>query len=382
MRVFVTGGTGFVGKAVIELLKARGDQITALVRDPERARSLLGSEVNLLAGDLTGPPPAPEALAGHEVLLHAACARKSTFASGSDSAAAFNAVNTEGTRNLARAWRQAGSGLFVHLSSTAAMGAPQRLPVTESDPCHPRTPYGRSKYEAEHALQELAQEGLAVVILRPCLIVGEGKEGGEVTNMLRLIDRGRFPLIIGKELVRKPLVHVSDVAQAILLAARQGEPEGLPGSPHSNMPPVLPAEPGRRPGEPEGLPGSPHSNMPPVLPAEPGRRPGKPGSTYLITSGVEYRLQDVVTTAAGLLGRSGGYISLPELPVAFAAAVLGQINRWTGVPVPLTSERLELFLADRTYSIDRAKTDLGYAPRVTDLTAMLEGSVKAYRATR
>ena len=330
MRAFVTGGTGFVGRAVIELLRARGDAVTALVRDPERAKALLGTGVELVRGDLTGSPPAASVLAGHDVLIHTACARKATFASGADSAAAFTAVNTEGTRALARAWREVATGRFVHLSSTAAMGTPRQLPVTEDDPCHPATPYGRSKYEAEHALIELAKEGLACVILRPCLITGAGKEGGEVSTMLSLIERGRFPLIIGKERVRKPLVHVSDVARAVLLAAEQG----------------------------------------------------KPGGTYLITSGTEYPLEDVVTTAAGLLGGRKGYISLPALPVTIAARVLGQINRWTGLAVPLTSERLELFMADRTYSIDRARKDLGYSPQVTDLTTMLEGSVKEYRAAR
>jgi nucleoside-diphosphate-sugar epimerase len=315
MRVFLTGATGFLGRHVVRRLLESGGTVTALTRDPARARALLPPEVALVPGDLTGPPPPREALAGHDVLLHAG-AHKGSFTSRASDEATYVAINASSTLALARAWRDAGGGRFVHISSTAVMGIPDRLPLDEDAPCRPYTLYGRSKLAAEEGLREEAKSGLDAVIVRPCLIVGEG--GGETGTIVRLVRRGLFPLIRGHERVRKPMVAPTDVADAMIAAATRG----------------------------------------------------RAGAVYLVTSGTDYALEDIVATVARLVGR-GGAIRVPLAPVKLVARLVGWLHETTGLNLYVTPERLELFLSDRAFAIDRARSELGYEPKVTELADLL-----------
>lgn len=328
MKALVTGATGFVGQHLVRKLLERGDQVTVLVRNEAAARRRLGEGVTYLVHDLSAGAPAPEALAGHDVLFHSACARKKTFDLGTSASREFRAVNTEATRALASAALAAGLMRFVHVSSTAAMGSPAGLPITEDQPCRPATVYGRSKYDAEQALLSLVDKGLEAVIVRPCLIVGEGKEASELETMFRLIQRGVFPLFVGHERVNKPLVFVTDVAEALLKAAQSGQP----------------------------------------------------GRVYLVTSGVDYPLEDVVLVASRLIAGRGP-LRLPLWPARAASAVCSAVSRTFGVSVPITPERLDLFLADRRYSIERARSELGFEPRVTDLATMLAPAAREFAAS-
>lgn len=330
MRALVTGATGFVGRYLVARLLARGDEVTALVRDAGTGARVLGQGIETVTCDLTGPAPHRGLLEGHDVLLHLACARKGTFASGRADSEAFRAVNTLGTLALARAWKEAGGGRFVLVSSTAAMGPPESLPITEDAPCHPHTPYGRSKREAEEGLEALVAEGLDAVVLRPCLVVGQGKVGGEIHTMLGLVARGLFPLFRGFENARKPLVAAADLADAILAAALRGSK----------------------------------------------------GAAYLVTCGIDHPLRRIVDTAAHLLGRDRGHVELPYAPFRLTAGLFGVVGAVTGLPVPLTPARLEIFVADRTYSIERARRELGFEPRVTSLEDLLKPEVDDFVAAR
>lgn len=327
MKALVTGATGFLGADLVRRLRARGDAVTVLVRDEAAARARFGDSVSYLVCDLAAGAPPASAVAGHDVVFHSACARKRTFAQGLSADLEFRAVNTDATRALAEAAVQAGVRRFVHVSSTAAMGSPVSLPITEDQPCHPATPYGRSKHDAEEVLKPLIAKGLEAVVVRPCLIVGEGKEAGELETMFGLIRRGVFPLFFGYERVNKPLVFVSDVTEALLSAAERGVP----------------------------------------------------GRVYLVTSGVDYPLEDVVRVASTLI-QGRGPLRLPLFPVKIASGICGFLARTFSISVPITPERLELFLADRRYSIERARTELGFAPAVTDLAKMLEGAAREYKA--
>ena len=192
MKILVTGATGFVGNHLTKALVDQGHQVRALVLETDDASRMeeLGTEV--FRGDLTEAESLEGCCDEMDAVIHSACALASTFDAGRAALDLFMAVNRDGTVNLAReALKQKGLR-FVHVSSTAAMGPPTTIEVDESSPCQPRTPYEISKREAELSLLEMFREdGLNVVILRPCHMAGEGKADREMIKLFKLVRRGR-----------------------------------------------------------------------------------------------------------------------------------------------------------------------------------------------
>ena len=229
-------------------------------------------------------------------------------------------MNLDAVLQLAHAAASAGVRRFVFVSSTAAMGAPAAAIVDETTACRPTSPYEVAKRLAEEGLLELsAASGLEVVIVRPCLIAGEGQRGGVLLKLFKLCRRGLFPVFGGRRDLQKPLVDVEDVAHALILAACRG----------------------------------------------------RPGEVYLVTSGVRHTLAEMLTIAGSLTGNPRPAVDVP-MPLAWlASAVSTPLARLAGREPPLSPARLELFLADRAIDIGKARRELGYAPHYRDLRSML-----------
>ena len=161
-------------------------------------------------------------------MVHAAAAAAQRSPAPSRSLDEYRRVNVDATLTLAMLAAAAGVRRFVFVSSTAAMGAPEAAVVDETTPCRPTSPYEVTKRLAEEGLLELgARTGLEVVIVRPCLIAGEGQRGGVLLKMFQLCRKGLFPVFGGRLDVHKPLVDVEDVAHALILAATQGRPSEI-----------------------------------------------------------------------------------------------------------------------------------------------------------
>jgi nucleoside-diphosphate-sugar epimerase len=223
VRVFVTGGTGLVGRHVIPRLVARGDETVALARSDVAAAALARLGARVVRGDLLDgiEGEALEALRGSEAVVHAAA----TVISRHDWDH-YRAANVEPTERLARIAAEREGRRFVHLSSVSVYG---RRTVYDGGsgsvseefglerPVFPGDHYARSKREAELALWRVMDEtGLSVAALRPCVIYGEG-DRHFTTRARRLVRRGWGPLIGGGG---NPLgvVWAGNVAAAVLAA--------------------------------------------------------------------------------------------------------------------------------------------------------------------
>lgn len=331
-RLLVTGATGFVGRHLVRTLGDRGGTAlqlpvrhgtTADLPEPARACS------ELVHGDLTDAAGLPALCAGVDAVLHVA-ALMPNRPGHQVTAQDLLRTNTEATLALAESAAAAGVRRFVFVSSTAAMGSPDSDRIDETAPCRPTNPYGESKWRAEEGLLELgARTGLEIVILRPCVVAGEGQTGGELLRMFQLCRKGWFPAFGGRLEQHKPMVDVEDLAQAIILAADQGPP----------------------------------------------------GEVYLITSGIHYAMREMLTIAGELTGNRRPYLSIP-LPLTWAAAVTTTpLARLVGREPPLSPERIELFLADRRIDIGKARRELGYAPHYRELRAMLARTYTWYGMT-
>lgn len=227
MKALVTGGTGFVGGHLIDRLIERGDEVTALVRSPERARRLADLGVRLVRGDLADVRAMTEAAADQDVIYHSAAL------TGAVDEAEFLAANRDGTAALLEA-AAAGGGTprFVYISSMAAGGPALRDRPVSGPVENPVTMYGRSKLAGEVAVRGAS---LPWVILRPPTIYGP-RDSDNLLTVFRAAKFGIAPMF-GDGSMQLSLVHVEDLADAITLA---GNAAGvLGGTYYTNHPEIL-----------------------------------------------------------------------------------------------------------------------------------------------
>jgi nucleoside-diphosphate-sugar epimerase len=327
--VLVTGATGFVGQHLVRHLQARGYAIRVLVRNPERLGRIAGLFDEYHEGDLTDPASLEGAADGVVAVLHAACAVAGTFDSSEGAVASFLQVNRDGTEALAHEVLRHPGLRLVHVSSTAAMGPQTGTHVDESAPCNPRTPYQRSKYEAEQVLLRLHREAdLNVVLIRPCVVAGRGKDKSELLTLLRWTRLGPIPLPAGAESLTKPMIWIDDLCQALLAGIDRGQPGGI----------------------------------------------------YLVHSDGGHTLGGILDAAARVWGRERGWMPIPAAPFRAAATLFEAVQkRIPSFNPPLTHDRLRLLTQDRHLDISRARRELGWQPTTTDAFYMLRETWQGYR---
>ena len=198
-RIAVTGATGFIGRALCARLRSDGQAVTALVRDPSRARNHSAAGVTLLPGDLDDLDQLRALAANCDAIVHCAGAVRG------NSQQSFDHTNLQGLRNLLMALDACPDppGLLL-LSSLAA-----REPGLSW--------YARSKYEAEQFLEADAGD-LDWAIMRPPPVYGPGDK--EMLPVFLWMARGIAP-VPGDPASRVSLIHVDDLVSAILACLRQ-----------------------------------------------------------------------------------------------------------------------------------------------------------------
>lgn len=209
MRVVVTGGTGFVGAALIDALIDH--EIISIGRSRTRSAHQHYAYQLENAVDLGG------ALEKCEVVIHTA-ARVHVFNDEADGALEeFRKVNVKGTLNLARQAAVAGVKRFIFISSIKVNGEQTSFekPFTSDDIPSPQDYYGLSKKEAEQGLRELALEtGMEVVIIRPPLVYGMGVKGN-FASLMKLVRTG-VPLPFGAISNKRSMVALDNLIDLIV----------------------------------------------------------------------------------------------------------------------------------------------------------------------
>ena len=211
--IFVTGGTGLIGRAVLGEHRARGVPARALVRSESGAEIVRGTGAEPVTGQGTDPA-AWRYLEGCTGIIHAAAliAQKATWTE-------FERVNVNGTRLAAERARAEGVPL-VHVSSVAVYGRTGDATGVDEDYAWQRVSdgawYARSKRLAEEAVWREADRGLRAVAIRPCVVYGEHDR----LFLPKLVRATRFRLmpIIGTGEQPLPLVHARNVAVAVVTA--------------------------------------------------------------------------------------------------------------------------------------------------------------------
>lgn len=216
MKVLVTGGNGFVGRATAARLQATpGMSVVRAVR-----RAALGKSDPLapavVVDDLDAQTDWLAAVAGVDAVVHTAARVHVMQEAAADPLAEFRRVNVQGTLNLARQAAQAGVRRFVFVSSIKVNGefTATAQPFNSDSRPAPVDAYGISKLEAEEGLKAIAvQTGMQVVVIRPPLIYGPGVKANFAT-LMRAVERG-WPLPLGAVHNRRSLVGLDNLVDLI-----------------------------------------------------------------------------------------------------------------------------------------------------------------------
>ena len=326
MKVLVTGATGFTGGHLAQFLATRGDAVRALVRARSRARfddSLLPkSGVVPVEGDLMDAASIRQAVDGVELVYHIAA----TYREAGQPDSAYRAINIEGTRNVLTAAKAAGVRRVVHCSTGGVHGHIANPPANEDAPFNPGDVYQETKLAAELLAREFGSSNdLDVVVVRPIGIYGPGDR--RFLTMFRGLARGRFPMI-GDGTPFYHLTFIDDLVEGFRLC---------------------------------------------------GTVPAAKGRTYILAGPRYTTLEQLVRMVARELGVSPPRVHWPVWPFWTAGLLCDLICVPLRIEPPIYRRRVDFYTKSRAFDTTRARTELGYAPKV-DLDEGIKRTADWYRS--
>ena len=221
MNVFVTGSSGFVGRAVVRRFLKNNWKVTALVHPAEMDRFPFqqNERLNTVVAELNDV--GTKLIPPESVIVHLA-AKVHTVPKTETERQDFFQVNRDGTIHLAEAAKRCGATAFVFVSTSGVYGdLLSHRTCSENDEPQPRTPYTKSKHEAEVGLLAMQSLSFPIVILRPSVMFGPG-DRGNFRKMFRMLYNG-FIVLPGKAKAKKSILYVEDLAATIEFAASRPE---------------------------------------------------------------------------------------------------------------------------------------------------------------
>ena len=325
MRVLVTGATGFTGGHLAQHLASRGDDVRALVRGKSRARfdrsPLPAAGVVAVEGDLTDAASMRNAADGVDVVYHIAA----TYREAGQPDSAYRAINVEGTKNVLDAARGGGAARVVHCSTGGVHGHIANPPANEDAPFNPGDVYQETKLEAEQLAREYGRSnGLDVVVARPIGIYGPGDT--RFLRMFRGLARGRFPMI-GSGKAFYHLTFIDDLVEGFRLC---------------------------------------------------GTVPDAKGRTYILAGPRYTTLEELVRMVAAELRVPPPRVHLPVWPFWTAGLLCEMICVPLRIEPPIYRRRVDFYTKSRAFDTTRAKTELGFAPKI-DLEDGIKRTADWYR---
>lgn len=222
MKIFVTGGTGFIGTHLIRLLRDTPHDVVCLARKTSEVTRLRDANASIVVGDVTDRQSLADGMRGCAWVINLA----NFYEFWTTDERLYHAVNIDGTRNVMDAALAEKVSKVVHVSTVAAYGN-AAWPITEDSPIGDRraTRYCQSKYDGEQLARRLHEEkGLPLVVVSPSAVIGpdDPKASGRYIGNL---SRGRLPVqIFTKQSFS--FVYVGDVARIILKALERHDNVG------------------------------------------------------------------------------------------------------------------------------------------------------------
>lgn len=319
-RILVTGGAGFIGSHLIDLLLDKGCSVKALVRNETAININPKPNLEFIYGDIKDRENLPKAVEGIDAVFHLAGAVGS---SRHDERDLFD-TNVYGTENMLWASRDRGIKRFIYCSSVGVLGHIENPPAAEDYPYNPSDPYEMSKCEGEKIALRYASDRMDVVVVRPAWVYGPRDR--RTLKLFQAIKKKRF-FIMGDGKTLEHPVFVTDLVEGLHLCLENR---------------------------------------------------AKRGEIFHIGGDEIVTIEEMCGIIAELLG-----VRIPKIHVpVFLAKGIGYLSdaafRVFDKKSPITPSKVGFFLKDRAYSIAKAKAVLGFTPRVS-LREGLRKTVEWYK---
>jgi 2-alkyl-3-oxoalkanoate reductase len=302
MTSLVTGATGFVGRHLLARLAEEGEPVRAMYRDEQKRQQFITHGETAICGDICDPAVMRDAIAGANVIYHCAAAHSTA---SPDEIRRTNLAAVECLLDAAKA--VAPKARIVLLSSLNVLGNHSFSAATEDAPRKvTHDLHADLKSAAEVVAERAIRDGRDIIILRPGLIYGAGDLN--FSKLARAIARGKLVYIGSRDNI-VPIVHVDDVVQAMILAARVSRVESR---------------------------------------------------VFNITDGSKTTIGELVTGLAAAVGAQPPTRVLRRILPRIAVSVFELLGR----EGPITRSTLRFLGTSRYVDISRARKELGYEPRV------------------
>jgi dihydroflavonol-4-reductase len=221
MRVFVTGGTGYIGLALCRRLVADGHELAVLVRPTSHTGPLETLGVELFTGDIADRFSMREGMSGADWVVHAAA--ELDFGASSER---IRTANVDGSRNVASLAWKLGVGRVLAISSIARFGGSPgdgSAADEESPLLPPQSRYSVTKRAGEEAMREMAAQGLRLNVVYPSLVYGPPGPKGGANLLVRGVLKQRWPMLVGAAR-RMSWIHLDDLVEAMVRLMARAEP--------------------------------------------------------------------------------------------------------------------------------------------------------------
>lgn len=308
MKVLVTGGTGFTGKALVRRLLDLGHQVVAMdYKEGLRTEELRAWGAEVVIGTVTDRECVRRCMQGVDVVQHIAAA----FREMNVAEQHYHDVNVGGTRICLEEAFAAGVKKFIYCSTCGVHGNVKHPPTDEDHNIAPADYYQQTKYEAEPVAMEFAAKGLKTTIIRPSAIYGPG-DPERFLMIFRRVAKGRFPMFGSGKTLYHP-VYIDNLVDIFILAM------------------------------------------------DPDKGNGR---AYLAADAEYGTIEDLVRRTARAMGTEVRISHFPLWPVIAAGHVCEKVCNPFGISPPIFPRRVDWYRQNRAFDITRARRELGYDPKI------------------
>ncbi|MGH8613269.1 MAG: NAD-dependent epimerase/dehydratase family protein [Gammaproteobacteria bacterium] len=308
MKVLVTGGTGFTGKALVRRLLDEGYQVVALdYKEGLKTEELRQWGAGVVIGSVTDRSVVERCIDGVDYVQHLAAAFRELNVANDY----YYDVNVNGTRTVLEAAFQHGVKKFIYCSTCGVHGNIDHPPGGEDAPIQPADYYQQTKYEAEPIVREYFKKGLKTVIVRPAAIYGPG-DPERFFMIFKRCTKGVFPMFGDGKTYYHPL-YIDNLVDALMLAMEEGKGDG---------------------------------------------------EAFLIADEDYCEIEDLVNRVGNALGITVRIPHYPVLPLVVAGHLFETVCKPFRITPPIFPRRVDWYRQNRAFDISKAKEQLGYVPRI------------------
>jgi len=308
MKILVTGGTGFTGKALIRRLLHDGHSIVALDnKEGINTDELRDWGAEVIIGSVTDKELVKSLMPGMEVVFHIAAAFRELNVDDNY----YEEVNIEGTRNVVNAAQLHAVQKVVVCSTCGVHGNVDNPPAAEDAPIAPADYYQRTKYEGELVALEAHKKGLNVTVLRPAAIYGPG-DPDRFGMIFRRVNKHFFPIFGDGQALYHPL-YIDNFIDALIA----------------------------------------------VMQPDVGN-----GEVYLIADEQYLTTTELVNKVAAALDTRVRLVRFPFWPVRMVSQVVEKACKPLNIVPPIFPRRVDWYKQNRAFDISKAKREIGYKPSI------------------